>query len=278
MTKKTCFVIGPIGASPSPEREHADTFLKYIVEPCAALAKFSYAEPVRADQIALPGQITTQIVERLLNDDLVIADLTWHNANVFYELSLRHAIGKPVVQMVSGDTRLPFDVHASRTIPFSFDVREAEKAREALSLQISAINTPGYQPSNVIAEVATLIQIAKSGPPEMATVLRAVGDVAANVRLLTGEVQTLKQRGEAIVSLPTAGGPRPIVAGIAPPSFRGTGGITGLSAAFDGTAPSYSAGLYAAFDTTQTPLALREGAVEASDEKPGECGLTEVRQ
>jgi hypothetical protein len=121
MPKKTCFIIGPIGPTGSPQREHANTFLKYIVEPCAALAECDYADPVRADLIAEPGQITTQIIEHLLHDDLVLADLTDHNPNVFYELSLRHAIGKPVVQL--GGIPLPFDIYASRTIPFSFDVR-----------------------------------------------------------------------------------------------------------------------------------------------------------
>jgi hypothetical protein len=201
MPKKTCFVIGPIGASGSPEREHANTFLKYIVEPCKIFAEFDYATPVRADLIAEPGQITTQIIEHLLHDDLVIADLTGHNPNVFYELSLRHAIGSPVVQM--GGIPLPFDVHASRTIPFSFDVREAEKAREDLALQIRQINTPDYQARNLITEAAAVIQIARAGQLDLAAVLRAVQDVAADVRLLAGDVQMLKQRGAAFVSSPT---------------------------------------------------------------------------
>jgi hypothetical protein len=205
MPKKTCFVIGPIGASPSTERDLADTFLKYIVEPCKVLVQFDYSDPLRADQIALPGQITTQIIEHLLNDDLVIADLTWHNPNVFYELSLRHAIAKPVVQMVSGGVRLPFDVHASRTIPFSFDVREVEKARDELEHQITEINSKGYQASNLIAEVATLINLGKSGHPEMAAVLRAMQDLSADVGHLAGDVEMLKQRGAFFVSAPTTG-------------------------------------------------------------------------
>ena len=40
MSKKSCFVIGRIGEDPSPERNHANTFLKYIVEPCDALVRF----------------------------------------------------------------------------------------------------------------------------------------------------------------------------------------------------------------------------------------------
>jgi hypothetical protein len=208
MSKKSCFVIGRIGEDPSQERDHANTFLKYIVEPCDALRRFGYAKPVRADQIAKPGQITTQIIERLLNDDLVIADLTGHNPNVYYELSLRHAITKPVVQLVFGEMRqLPFDVHASRTIPFSFDVREVERARNELDLQINEIHNSGFQASNLIAEVATLTQIGKTGPLEMVDVLKAVQNVAADVRLLAGDVQMLKQRGAAFVSSPT--GPSP---------------------------------------------------------------------
>src|SRR5271169_4577757 len=127
MPKKTCFVIGPIGASGSPEREHADTFLRYIVEPCDALGKFDYGKPVRADQMGLPGQITTQIIEHLINYDLVSRLLLENNHKVVYERSLRHAVGKAVVQ--TGGIPLPYDIHASRTVPFSFDVREVEKAR-----------------------------------------------------------------------------------------------------------------------------------------------------
>ena len=137
----------------------------------------------------------------------MIADLTGHTPNVYYELSLRHAITKPVVQMVSDGMRLPFDVHVSRTIQFSFDVRAVEKAREELDRQISEIHSSGYQTSNLIEEVVTLIQSTKSGPPEMTAVLRAVQDVAADVRLLAGDVQMLKQRGAAFVSSPT--GPSP---------------------------------------------------------------------
>jgi hypothetical protein len=127
---------------------------------------------------------------------------------VYYELSLRHAITKPVVQLVFGEMRqLPFDVHASRTIPFSFDVREVERARNELDLQINEIHNSGFQASNLIAEVATLTQIGKTGPLEMVDVLKAVQDVAADVRLLAGDVQMLKQRGAAFVSSPT--GPSP---------------------------------------------------------------------
>jgi hypothetical protein len=66
--------------------------MKYIIEPCPALKEFDYGPPVRADGLNEPGRITSQIITWLKEADLVIADLTWNNANVYYELSLRHAV------------------------------------------------------------------------------------------------------------------------------------------------------------------------------------------
>jgi len=91
MTDKRCFVIGPIGERDSDVRAHADNLIKYIVAP--VIKECGYGEPERADIMPEPGRITHQIVRRLKGVDLVIADLTFGNPNVYYELSLRHALG-----------------------------------------------------------------------------------------------------------------------------------------------------------------------------------------
>src|ERR1700720_423457 len=96
---KTCFVIGPIGDVGSKIRQDADDFMNYIVTPCPALAEFDYAPPVRADQLNEPRRITSQVIKLLVEADLVIADLTGNNPNVYYELSLRHALGNLVIHM-----------------------------------------------------------------------------------------------------------------------------------------------------------------------------------
>lgn len=111
--EQTCFYITPIGEEGSEQRMHSDLFLNYLVEPAMERFKFKV---VRADHIGKPGMITAQVIQHVLNSRLVVADLSFHNPNVFYELSLRHATGLPVVQVIRKGERIPFDLDQFRTI------------------------------------------------------------------------------------------------------------------------------------------------------------------
>lgn len=109
----TCFYVTPIGEDGSEQRKHSDLFLGSIVEP--ALEQFGL-KVIRADAIDKPGTITRQIIDYLLRSRLVIADLSFQNPNVFYELAIRHAARLPVVQIIRTSDRVPFDVQQIRTI------------------------------------------------------------------------------------------------------------------------------------------------------------------
>ena len=111
---KTCFYVSPIGDEGSEERRHADFLMAYIVEPAA---KEFGLTVVRADRMGKPGMIGKQVIEHILNSRLVIADLSFHNPNVFYELCLRHATRLPTVQLTRAIDRVPFDLNQYRTIP-----------------------------------------------------------------------------------------------------------------------------------------------------------------
>jgi len=71
---------------------------------------------VRADSIDKPGIITRQIIEYIVKSRLVVADLSFQNPNVFYELALRHAVKLPIVQIIRSIDRITFDVNQMRTI------------------------------------------------------------------------------------------------------------------------------------------------------------------
>jgi hypothetical protein len=138
----TCFVIGPIGNAfanhGSPERiayESAlDVYENVVAAACAELG----IEAVRADQISISGDITDQIFRRLYESDLVIADLTGANANVMYELGLRHSLDKLTIQVADASTALPFDVKSIRTILVKRTPHGLVVARNALIASIEA--------------------------------------------------------------------------------------------------------------------------------------------
>jgi len=110
--KNTCFVIAPIDVAGSEQRKHSDMVLEALIR--RALERDW--EVIRADQITSPGMISGQVVEHLLHSGLVIADLSFHNPNVFYELALRHAVGKPTVHLIRQGDAIPFDLKDFRTI------------------------------------------------------------------------------------------------------------------------------------------------------------------
>ncbi|HEX8467662.1 MAG TPA: hypothetical protein VF620_07650 [Allosphingosinicella sp.] len=110
---RVCFFIGPIGEEDSEHRKHSDLMLESLIRP--ALEPFGL-EVKRADEIQNPGLINKQIFEYLLKSRLAIADLSYHNPNVFYELAIRHARNLPVVQLIRKADRIPFDINQSRTI------------------------------------------------------------------------------------------------------------------------------------------------------------------
>jgi tetratricopeptide (TPR) repeat protein len=76
-------------------------------------------EPVRADEAVTGGLIHKPMFERLILCEYAIADLTFANANVFYELGIRHAV-RPysTVLMFASGTRVAFDVAPERALPY----------------------------------------------------------------------------------------------------------------------------------------------------------------
>ena len=70
----------------------------------------------RADESYDNPKIDVDVIKHLIEDELVIADLTDHNANVFYELAVRHSVQKPVILLIEKPQKIPFDITTYRAI------------------------------------------------------------------------------------------------------------------------------------------------------------------
>jgi len=139
-TKKTvdtqprkCFIITPIGGDNSETRAKADGLIRAVILP---VLKELNIEGMAAHQIDSSGSITKQVIQRIVYDDLVIANLTELNPNVMYELAVRHAKRKPVIVVAENGTKLPFDIAQERTLFYSNDMLGVELLKPRLKAAI----------------------------------------------------------------------------------------------------------------------------------------------
>lgn len=82
------------------------------------LVEHCHLRCLRADAISRSGSITAEIWRHVNEAMCVIADLSGRNANVFYEVGLAHAIGKPVVLLSRDISDVPFDLRHLRVIQY----------------------------------------------------------------------------------------------------------------------------------------------------------------
>lgn len=98
-------------------------------------------ECLRADEEMTGGIIHKPMFERLILCEYAVADLTTANANVFYELGLRHAVRPWSTVLIFADgERLPFDVGLLRALPYKLSQdglpENPLKDREALESRL----------------------------------------------------------------------------------------------------------------------------------------------
>ena len=160
---KECFVICPIGSEGSETRIRSNKLFNHIIEP--AVSEYGYT-PIRADRLSEPGSITAQVIEKTVESDLVIADLTNHNPNVFYELAIRHATAKPFIQLIDASQDIPFDISDLRTIEYDFDVKEAKEAVSEIQEQLQKFEQDNPEFDNPISKSASMRSWRESDDPE----------------------------------------------------------------------------------------------------------------
>jgi hypothetical protein len=171
-------VISPIGKEGSEIRSRSDQILKYVIAPVADACGY---EALRADKISESGFITTQVINHIINDPMVVADLTGHNANVFYELAVRHASRKPFVQMIQRGEIIPFDLAGIRTIDIDHkDLESVELAKDEMGRQMRAMTVPGVMIENPISTAVDFDNLKRSDDPakrQLADILQGLGDI-----------------------------------------------------------------------------------------------------
>jgi hypothetical protein len=135
---KKCFVIMPFGKRGTPEHIHNKKIYEIMIKPVVKACGY---DPIRSDELLHPGSITRGIIELLFSSHLVVADLSGKNANVFYELGVRHTLFRcGTIPIVCDGEELPFDIKDYRAIYYSSELDGPDEFKKELELRIKAFD------------------------------------------------------------------------------------------------------------------------------------------
>ena len=147
-------------------------------------------EVQRADDIETESQqnILRDIVRGIATSDLIVADLTGANPNVFYELGIAHALRKQTILITQSIDDVPFDLRSYRLLEYSTHFVRIRDARERLSTLVSGHlrgATSGspitdFLPSAAIAPATTAAVTRKEGQEPTQDTLDPEGNGASS--------------------------------------------------------------------------------------------------
>ncbi len=134
-----CFVVMPYGSKPDPGGGGNIDFDRIYEQAIGPAIEDAGLTPIRADAEKTGGIIHKAMYERLLLCEFAVADMTTANANVFYELGVRHA-ARPytTIPIYAAQHKVPFNVNLLRALPYDlgegnrFSDAEAKALRQAL--------------------------------------------------------------------------------------------------------------------------------------------------
>lgn len=174
--KGNCFVIMPF-------RGWFDEYYSKIYCPAIVAAGL---KSNRADDLYAPNNVVSDIWKFTKGADIVLADLTGKNPNVFYELGLAHAISKPVILITESEEDIPFDLRAIRII--KYDKNEHDWGKKLEMSITKSINEILKDPTASIP--APFLSVNKSEVPSITKTEKDIVQLKQEVELLKKEVQT----------------------------------------------------------------------------------------
>ena len=135
-----------------PFDEEFEDIYDYLIH--GPLSEVGY-EVKRADDILNQRNIMEDIVQSIIGSDLIVADLSTANPNVYYELGLAHAFKKKVILLAQEIKEVPFDLQSYRVIHYSTHFTQMNNARQELQKYIEKVRTGKIQFGSPVTDFGT---------------------------------------------------------------------------------------------------------------------------
>jgi tetratricopeptide (TPR) repeat protein len=159
-----CFVLMPFGTKKDPSGGPDIDFDRIYEAAIRPGIEAAGMEPIRADEERTGGIIHQAMFERLLLCDYAVADLTTANANVFYELGVRHAARPSTTLAIFASHQRPaFDVNYLRALPYEmaegnrFGPEQAVRLRDSLAERLRQLRSVAHEQSSPDSPIFQLL-------------------------------------------------------------------------------------------------------------------------
>lgn len=141
-TEKICFVIMPFS-------EQRWEVFEFGIAPACKSAGFA---AVRVDQLKGHFNINRKIIEQLFSCDVVIAEITDKNPNVFYEMGVAHALDNKTIVIAQNAQELPFDIRNYRCIVYQQSVKGLQQLQAQIVESLQTFGDWSRNPSNPVQD------------------------------------------------------------------------------------------------------------------------------
>ena len=201
----SAFIIRPFGTKKEIDFESVE---RELIGP--ALEEYDFVGRTTGDSLK-QGNIRTEMFRRLLIADVVIVDISIDNANVFYELGIRHALRSKRTFMIRGSSvalppdEVPFDLRTDRYL--SYEVQNPAAALDKLKEGLRAVGRALFRKKAYGHARDTWEAVRDSDPNDieanlsLGTIYQRLNEpVESNMalqRVLNDESTTEKERAEA---------------------------------------------------------------------------------
>jgi hypothetical protein len=201
---KKVFVISPFG-------DPFDWIYQSILAQTFCAPDFKIS---RADTTLNSRNIMHDIIEHILESDLIIADLTNKNPNVFYELGIAHSFKKKVLQISQNIEDVPFDIRAYRTLLYDLNESKGKRISELIAQYSDPNNLNSILFGNPVTDYVSLSR----QPTQQTQLDKPIGDfkeanILVTIALLTTDIESYIEEYK-LISSTEPGSPSPDYHGI----------------------------------------------------------------
>jgi hypothetical protein len=182
-TEKTCFVIMPISDPDGYPVGHFSRVYEYLIRPACKAAGFS---SIRGDEVKSTNYIVVDVLQRILNSDLVVCDLSGRNPNVLYELGIRQAFDLPAVLLKDRQTDRIFDIQGLRTVDYDQSLR-IDAVKTDLEQLTAAIKATAQSAGTEVNSLIRLLGLQKAA-------VAPATEVSADTALVLGTLKDISTR------------------------------------------------------------------------------------